>query len=421
MSGTKQITSALCTIHPKKRYEPEDTEKTGPFTYSEKKNKEVYEAVKQFVATRVAPDGWDGEEDSYGWMGVCWETCPKTKGLHIHLAFQFRPKGKMSLAALQGCLKKRFDMAVDTRFPLYSLDLEKPKCIQYYLMKGDQPHDEWMEEGKEGPTWGSGAKYELFGKLRLPTANQGARTDIASLHTLVCEGFPDQAIKRPDNYKHLLTCATYKSYITTIAGHERYVKSLFAHRLPLKREIIKDFRPWQKKLHDIVTKDCEEDRTIYWVCDPVGGGGKSTFVRHLVVNHDGIMLAGKGDNMLYGYSGQKIICCDLPRSDNQDYLNYGAIEKLKDGHFFAGKYESQQYIRDYHAHVVVFSNHMPDTTKFTSDRLKVMCISKQVDNPAANFPGGFDDLGGQFDHGDGCWGEKDWEDEESQRVECDGE
>ena len=80
--------------------------------------------------------------------------------------------------------------------------------------------------------------------------------------------------------------------------------------------------------------------------------------------------------MFYAYDMQKIVLVDIPRSTKDEYINYGAIEKLKDGVFFCGKYTSAMKIRNKNAHVVVFSNHEPEPGKWTSDRLFMIRLSE---------------------------------------------
>ena len=99
-----------------------------------------------------------------------------------------------------------------------------------------------------------------------------------------------------------------------------------------------------------------------------------------------------GDNATFEEFGEFVPCgrrtdLDLPRSTKDDYINYGAIEKLKDGIFFSGKYASGLKTRDENAHVVVFSNHEPDPGKWTSDRLFLIRLSEPDPvNHEAQFP-----------------------------------
>jgi hypothetical protein len=93
------------------------------------------------------------------------------------------------------------------------------------------------------------------------------------------------------------------------------------------------------------------------------------------------MLSGNFNDMLYAYSNSeaKIILCDLPRSTETKekfFAPYGALEKLKDGQFMVQKYVSRSYVRDFKAHVIVFSNSVPDPGQWSADRLNLIHLSE---------------------------------------------
>lgn len=70
----------------------------------------------------------------------------------------------------------------------------------------------------------------------------------------------------------------------------------------------------------------------------------------------------------------KIIICDIPRT-NLEYINYGAIESIKNGMIYSGKYEGGQCIFD-NPHVVVFANELPDGSKMSRDRWRIHYITE---------------------------------------------
>ena len=59
----------------------------------------------------------------------------------------------------------------------------------------------------------------------------------------------------------------------------------------------------------------------------------------------------------------------FPRSV-EDYVSYDAIESVKDGIFFSGKYDSGMCLFP-NPHVYIFANFLPDLDKLTSDRWKI--------------------------------------------------
>ena len=214
--------------------------------------------------------------------------------------------------------------------------------------------------------------YPTGAELRPPA--QGERSDLATLMELVTHGLED--CPRPANIKELLVSHRYAPYRDSAGRHERLCARLFGMRDPVARQILPgEPRAWQQQVLDLVATE-PNDRHIYWYYDPAGAAGKSMLTRHLVINEGAIVLSGRSQDMYYAYGGQRIIIVDVPRADSLEYLNYGAIEKLKDGCFTITKYESRQYVRDHHAHVLIFSNQMPDVTNFTADRLQLIHLSE---------------------------------------------
>ena len=71
---------------------------------------------------------------------------------------------------------------------------------------------------------------------------------------------------------------------------------------------------------------------------------------------------------------QDIAIFDFPR-ESQEFINYGAIEKIKDGCYHSGKYEGKIVVRDFDAHVVVFSNFDPKEEKLSSDRWDIRYLA----------------------------------------------
>lgn len=126
---------------------------------------------------------------------------------------------------------------------------------------------------------------------------------------------------------------------------------------------------WQSKILDIV--EGERDlRKIYWFWEPVGGIGKSIFVRHLMLKYDGIFCAnGKKDDIYYALGENvKTLIIDLPRS-KMGFLGglYTVLEEVKNGMVFSGKYESRTKIFNV-PNVIVLANCLPDMNELSRDR-----------------------------------------------------
>lgn len=138
---------------------------------------------------------------------------------------------------------------------------------------------------------------------------------------------------------------------------------------------------WQKS----VVETCEsepDERSIWWYWEPIGNVGKSALTKYLCFEYDALLLGGKGNDILYAatehvnnknsFYEKNIFILDLSRS-LENFVSYDAIEKLKNGHWFSGKYESKSTIIAY-PHVIVFANFKPDKDKLSDDRWRVVRI-----------------------------------------------
>jgi hypothetical protein len=133
---------------------------------------------------------------------------------------------------------------------------------------------------------------------------------------------------------------------------------------------------WQLDVMEIVNGPVDK-RKIYWFHEPIGNVGKTTLCKYLVVRHNALMLTGKSSdmfNMILKYPGKrKLILVDCPRSQ-QDFVNYGAIEQIKNGLLFSGKYEGGQCVFN-QPHVIVFANAEPKEEQMSMDRWDIREIS----------------------------------------------
>lgn len=150
----------------------------------------------------------------------------------------------------------------------------------------------------------------------------------------------------------------------------------------LKKE---DLWIWEISLIEILQQK-PNDRNIFWYCEGKGGSGKSTFVRYCCKELGAITLSGKGADMKYAITEYfenlgtypSVILIDMPRNVDLKFLSYTAIEEIKNGCFFAGKFKSKQVLMP-HPHVVIFSNEFPDIEQLSKDRWIIYYINKYTD------------------------------------------
>jgi len=68
----------------------------------------------------------------------------------------------------------------------------------------------------------------------------------------------------------------------------------------------------------------------------------------------------------------KVVIIDIPRT-SESFVSYGGIEKIKDGCFFSGKYESGMVLYD-NPHVICFANFPPVSETMSADRWHIVKI-----------------------------------------------
>lgn len=124
--------------------------------------------------------------------------------------------------------------------------------------------------------------------------------------------------------------------------------------------------PWQETLLNLLKLE-PDARRVHWIYDEEGNKGKSFITKYLVTSQGAFFADGKRDDVLYAYAGQRIVILDLAREKEDQTYFYGTIEKIKNGCYFTGKYESRYCVWDT-PHVIVFANWPPDQSKLSADR-----------------------------------------------------
>lgn len=135
---------------------------------------------------------------------------------------------------------------------------------------------------------------------------------------------------------------------------------------------------WQLKVLDII-KEKPDKRAIYWFWEPKGNCGKSELCKYLYMKHKALMLTGKSTDMFHILSKakhKKIIIVDVPRTQ-QDYVNYGALEQIKNGFVCSGKYDGCNLAFN-RPHLIIFANEPPCTHKMSLDRWHIYDIRELI-------------------------------------------
>lgn len=161
--------------------------------------------------------------------------------------------------------------------------------------------------------------------------------------------------------ENLIYCSKDGNFVTNI-----YVE---------KPKILEDCQlyDWQKKILNIIENEEPDDRTINWIYNEKGKGGKSNFAKYLFYHKKAMYLrsgtARDIKNILFDNKFARDIIIDLTRS-KENFVSYTLMEELKDGFLFSTKFEGGAKLITT-PHIFVFANFKPDTTKLSLDRWNI--------------------------------------------------
>lgn len=122
---------------------------------------------------------------------------------------------------------------------------------------------------------------------------------------------------------------------------------------------------WQEKALAISQGD-PDPRRVYWLWEPEGSYGKTSFVRYMVHNSGALICTGKASDAKYLIVKYKelnnvwpdIILWNISRT-MEKFISYQAIEEIKDGVFASTKYECSTVLMN-PPHLFIFANFPPD-------------------------------------------------------------
>lgn len=157
------------------------------------------------------------------------------------------------------------------------------------------------------------------------------------------------------------------------------------------------WKPWQKKIIEILEGPINK-REIHWFWENTGNVGKSYIAKYVCLRWNVIMASGKTNDIFNQLLEWReinpeilqfpIIIIDNPRSEF-NHINYAAIEQLKNGFVYSGKYKGGQ-VFGLSPHCIVFANTPPNTSEISKDRLKVYHIGNN--KPILSFKDDLSDI-----------------------------
>ena len=129
---------------------------------------------------------------------------------------------------------------------------------------------------------------------------------------------------------------------------------------------------------DIIEKE-PDNRTINWIWSDKGRVGKTSTSAYIENNYDNVCIVnGKGadikNSVIAHLEKNKldILIVNVPRC-NEGHVSFAAIEEIKDGLIYSGKYEGG-FANIEHPHVIVMCNFYPETSKLSEDRWNIINV-----------------------------------------------
>ena len=213
---------------------------------------------------------------------------------------------------------------------------------------------------KKDSSRAEGATWHEHGQPNLRD-NQGARIDL------------DDAADKIRAKRRWADVVNDESLFPVVCKHSGWCKAIFDNK-PKQPRVAKDWYEWQAEMLAVIEGE-PDSRAIYWIYDAEGNAGKTELAKYLLTNKSAVVLSGKTADILHNYDNQDIAIFDFPRQA-EDFVNYAAIEKVKDGCYHSGKYEGKVVCRDFDIHVICFANFLPDESKLSADRWNIRTVSR---------------------------------------------
>ena len=138
---------------------------------------------------------------------------------------------------------------------------------------------------------------------------------------------------------------------------------VFSKGMPKPIKLITSFKPWQKRILDLVATE-PDGRSIYWFWEPNGNIGKTALCKYLVVTQKALFCRGGkySDICNLVFNNDMDVCrvmiFDLPKK-HRGNVSTDALETIKDGMVCNTKYETGTAVFN-PPHVIVFANSPPN-------------------------------------------------------------
>lgn len=213
-----------------------------------------------------------------------------------------------------------------------------------YCMKEETRLEPYVEQGK----WENGG--------------QGSRTDLHNIIEHFEQGGTDYDFLKAHPEEH-------RKHHTWIDKVKIILKQKKAD--DCLKEKVKDFVPNEHQVSYLNSIDTQTTREVTWVYDKEGNTGKSYLSDYLISQGWQCFPNSKNEHLTYAIQPEaKGFIFDFSRS-LQERVNYDIIEQVKNGRIFSSKYQSATKYFPV-PKIIVMANFMPDMTKLSLDRWKII-------------------------------------------------
>lgn len=231
-----------------------------------------------------------------------------------------------------------------------------------------------LEEGKENKT------LHIQGHLEYanPVCFDTLRKRIPGAHIEKTRNIK-QAEEYCQKYETSLGKVYKKGYEEELSLEERLINHEY-------KDIV--WRQWQQNVLNIIEGEVNK-REINWIYEPIGNIGKSFLCKYIGLKYNSIICSGKTNDIFNQVRNWRIenpnelqippVIVDIPRSEFS-HTNYAAIESLKNGFLYSGKYEGGK-IYGLSPHIIVMANSPPNTTQLSADRWNIMDLTPENYEP----------------------------------------
>lgn len=162
---------------------------------------------------------------------------------------------------------------------------------------------------------------------------------------------------------------------------QRLLKELNMRLLSKYDNVI--WKKWQRIVLNILTTK-PDSRKIHWLWNKEGNIGKSFLCNYIDLKYDAIICTGKSTdifNQAYTWRMNNLeidqippCLIDIPKSESNHKVPYDAIEQLKNGSLYSGKYEGGK-VKGESPHIFIFANYAPDISMLSKDRWVIIDLN----------------------------------------------